>query len=75
MGLADLRLQPVLRKRRFDPRDQIAAIRFVIGMLELAPAALGEVPARRLLVVRPGRERTVIEKSIARDPERDVPAA
>jgi hypothetical protein len=44
-------------------------------MLELAPAALGEVPARRLLVVRPGRERTVIEKSIARDPERDVPAA
>lgn len=44
-------------------------------MLELAPAALGKVSARRFLVMRPRRERSVIEQCIARDPESDVTPA
>ena len=35
-------------------------------MLELASAAFGEEPARRLLVMRPGRERSVVEHSIGK---------
>ena len=43
----------MLRERTLDPRHEIAAIGFVVGMLQLAPAALGKVTAWRLLVMRP----------------------
>ena len=75
MRLADLRLQPMLSERRLDPRDEIAAIRFVIGVLELAAAALRKVTARRILVVRPGSERAVVEQRIAGHSERHMAAA
>ena len=75
MRFADFGLERMLRERGFDPRHEIAAVRLVIGMLELAAAALGEMPARRLLVVRAGCERSVVEQSIARDSERDMAAA
>ena len=66
MRLADLGLQAVLGQRAVDPRDQIAAIGLVVGMLELAAAAFGKVTAWRHLVVRPGRERAVVEQRVAR---------
>ena len=75
MRLADLGRQPVLGQRGLDPRDQIAAIGLVVGVLELAAAAFGEMTARRLLVMRAGRERAVVEQGIARHAEGDVAAA
>ena len=75
MRLADCRREIVLRQRCLDPRHEIAAIHLVVGMLELAPAALGEVSARRFLVMRPRRERAIIEQRIARNPESDVTPA
>jgi hypothetical protein len=65
----------MLRQRGFDPRDEIEAVGLVVGMLELTSPAFGKMPARRLLVVRAGGERSVVEKSIARNPERHVAAA
>jgi hypothetical protein len=75
MRLAHFSLKPVLRERRLDPRHEIAAIRLVVGMLELAPAAFREVTARRLLMVRPGGESPVVEQGVAGKPERRVAAA
>jgi hypothetical protein len=72
---ADLRIQRVLRQRRLDARDEIAAVRVVVGVLELAPTALRKMPARRLLMMRPRRERSVVQKSVVRYAERDVPTA
>jgi hypothetical protein len=64
----------MLRQRRLDARHEIAAIDLVIGMLQLAATALREVPARRLLMVRPRRQRAIVEQSVAWDAERDVAA-
>jgi hypothetical protein len=75
MRVADLRLEMVLREGRLDSRNQIAAISFVVGMLQLTSAAFREVPARWFLVMRPRRKSSVVEQSISRDPERDVPPA
>jgi hypothetical protein len=65
----------VLRERGLHARHQVAAIRLVVGMLQLASAALGEVPARRFLVVRTRRERSVVEQRIAGHSERHRPTA
>jgi hypothetical protein len=74
VGIADLRAQIVLCERRLDPRFEVAAIGFVVRMLELAPAAFWKMPAGRLLVVRTRCECAVIEQGIPRDSERDVAA-
>ena len=42
----------LLEQRGLDPRNQKAAIGLVIGMLELAAAALRKVAARWILMVR-----------------------
>ncbi len=73
--LADLRAQPMLRQRSLDARAQIAAISFVVGMLELAPAALGKVTAWRHLVVRSRNHAPVIQQRVARNREGDVAPA
>jgi hypothetical protein len=65
----------MLIERRPDSRYEIAAIRLVVGMLELASAAFGKMAAGRLLVMGPGRERPVIEQRIAGNAERHVPPA
>jgi hypothetical protein len=44
-------------------------------MLQLAPAALGKMAARRFLVVRARRKRAVVEQRVAGDAERHVTAA
>ena len=75
MRLADFGLEPVLRQRRFDSRDQEGAIGGVVGVLELAAAALGEMAARRLLVMRAEGERAIVDHGVAGNPERKVPAA
>src|SRR4029079_13994075 len=62
----------VLRERRLDPRDEIAAIGVIVGVLELAAGALREMAARRLLVVGPERKRAVVEQCIARNSERHM---
>lgn len=72
MRLADFRPEIMLCQRAPDPRNEIAAIGLVVGLLELAPAAFGEVATRRVLVVRAGRERAVVEQGITRHAERDV---
>src|SRR6187551_420897 len=71
---ANFRLKLVLGKRRLDPRHQIVPIGRVVGMLELAAAAFGEVLARRLLMVRPECERSIVENRVTRHCEREVPA-
>jgi hypothetical protein len=73
--LADDAFQLVLCKGSLDPRDEIAAIRFVVRMLELAATALGKVPTRRILVMRSRSNRTVVEKRVAWHSECDVAAA
>ncbi len=65
----------MLRERGFDARYEVARVRLIVGMLELAPTAFGKVTARRLLVVRSGSERTIIKERITGDPERHVPPA
>lgn len=75
MRSANLRLERVLGERRFDPRDQIAAIRFVVRLLKLAAAALGKEAAGRILVMRAGRERSVVEQRVSGDAERNVSPA
>src|ERR1043166_3655716 len=44
-------------------------------MLELAPAAFREMAARRILMVRTRRERSIIEQRVSRNAESDVPPA
>jgi len=73
--LADRRLQAVLRKRRLDPRDEVSTIGLVVGVLELASAAFREMTARRILMVRARRERSIVEQSITRHSERHMPPA
>src|SRR4051812_45595050 len=75
MRFADLRLYPVLGERSLDPAYEIAAIGLVVGVLELASSAFGEVTARGVLVVRARRHRTVVEQGVARHSECDVAAA
>lgn len=69
---ADLGLQPVLGKSKLDPRREVADVRLVVGMLELATAAFGKVTARRRLVVRAERQCSVIEHGVARNGERHM---
>ncbi len=75
MRLADLGLQRMLRQRGLDARDEVAAIGVVVDVLELTPAAFGKVTARRLLVMRSGRKRTVVEQRIARHAEGHMASA
>ena len=75
MRLLDSGFEPVLGECARDSRHQIIAIGGVIDMLELAPAALGEMAARRHLVMWPGHDRPVVEQRIARRRERGVAAA
>jgi hypothetical protein len=72
---ANFRSQSVLGKRRLNAGNQIAAIDFIVGVLELTSAAFREVAARRLLVVRPKGERAVIEDGIAGYAEGHMPPA
>jgi hypothetical protein len=65
----------MLRKRSFDPGDEIAAVRFIVGVLKLASPAVGKVPAGRLLMVRPRSECSIVEQRVAWDAERHVPSA
>jgi len=74
MRFANIGFEGVLGERGFDPRDEIAAVGGIVGMLQLAPAAFREMPARRFLVVGPKRQRAIVENGIAGDPERNVPA-
>ena len=75
MRVADLGFQPVLRERSLDPRRQVPAIGLVVGVLELAPAAFGKMPARGFLMVGARRERAVVEQDVAGDSERYMPPA
>ena len=75
MRLANFRFERMLRQRRFDPRNEIVAIRRIIGMLKLASAAFGKMPAGRLLMMRSERQRSIVEQGIAGNCERHVPAA
>ena len=67
MRIANCRREIVLCQRGLDARHEIAAISFIVGVLELAPAALRKMTARRVLVIRPGRQRAVIQLPIARN--------
>lgn len=72
MRSADLGREIVLGERGFDPRHQIAAISLVVGMLQLATAAFREVAARRLLMVRPEGQRSIVENGVAGNSEGNV---
>ena len=75
MRIADLRLETVLGQRCLDPRNEIAAIGLVVGMLKLASAALGEVTAGRFLVMRPRSQGAIVKQDVPRHSERHVPPA
>src|SRR5437868_12469350 len=75
MRLADRGGQIVLSERRFDSRLEIVAIRLVVGMLQLASAAFGEMAAWRLLVARTKGQRPVVEQRIPGHSERHMPSA
>jgi hypothetical protein len=53
--LANLGLEALLGKRGLDPRHEIGAIGFIVGMLKLATSAFRKVPAGRFLVMGSGR--------------------
>jgi hypothetical protein len=53
------RVQPLRRKGTGDPLAQVGPKRLVIDLLDLAAAAFGKVPARRLAAVRAGLHRIV----------------
>jgi hypothetical protein len=55
----------MLRKRRLDARNEIAAIGLIIDVLKLAPAALRKVTAWRHLVVRPFDEGVIVADDVA----------
>ena len=69
MRRANLGREPVLRQRADDPACAIIGISRVGEVLELAPAALGEVTARRQLVPRALDECAVGFDDVARDGE------
>ncbi len=75
MRLPDFGLKPMMGKRGFDPRHEIAAIGMVVGVLELAAAAIREMAARRLLVMRTEGQGAIVQDGIAGHPEGDVAAA
>ena len=56
MRIANCRREIVLCQRGLDPRDEVAVIGLVVGVLKLAAAALGEMAARRLLERMEGNE-------------------
>jgi hypothetical protein len=65
----------VLRERCLDPAHEIAPVRLIVDVLELAPAALGKMPARWVLVMRARRESAIVQQSVTRHAERDMAAA
>src|SRR4051794_32364929 len=65
----------MLGQCRLDSRDEIAAIRLVIRMLQLASAAFGKVTAWRHLMVRSERQRPIVEQGVSRDSPRHMAAA
>src|SRR5512144_2864550 len=75
MRLPDFGREVVLCERGLDARYQVAAIGFIVRMLELAAAAFRVVAARRFLVVRPESQRSVVEHCVARNSERHVAPA
>jgi hypothetical protein len=75
MRLVDPSRQMLLVEGRSDPGDKVVAISHVIDVLQLASAAFRKVTAWRHLVVSSVLERPIIEKTIARHSEGDVPAA
>jgi hypothetical protein len=62
----------VLGKPPFHAGYKIAAISFIVGMLQLTPPAFREVSAGRLLVMGTKRKRTIVKHRIAGNAERDV---
>src|SRR5688572_24945511 len=74
MRLADFGRDAVLVERAFHPRHQIAAIGIVVGMLQLAAAALGKVAARRHLVMRAVLDVAISPYHVAGDRERHMAA-
>jgi hypothetical protein len=75
MRFPDLGRQLVLRERGFDSRAEIAAVRVIVDMLQLAPAAVREVTAWRLLMVRTRGKRSIAEQRIPSHSERHVAPA
>ena len=75
MRIADFRAEVMLREGRLDTRNQVVTIGLVVRMLKLAPAALGKVPARWLLVMRSRRQGSVVEQRVAGDSKRHVAPA
>src|SRR5438270_7591701 len=73
--LAHLRRQSMLLQRRLDPGGQVAAIRLIVGVLELASAAFGKMPARRLLMMWSKGECAIVENGVARHAEGHVAPA
>src|SRR6476661_7007001 len=65
----------MLSQRGFDTRNEIAAIGFVVGLLQLATAALRKMTARRFLVVRTGSQCPIIENRVARHTKGNMTAA
>ena len=75
MGLPNFGLEPMLVEGGRNPGGKISPIGFVIDVLKLASAALGEMAAWRLLVMGTADEHTVVGNRIARYAERDMLAA
>jgi hypothetical protein len=72
--LTKLGFEAVLGERSLNPRNEIAEIRFVIDVLELAPSALRKVAAWRHLVMRTFDEGAIARDRIAGHSERYVQA-
>jgi len=70
--LAYLCPEAVLDERGLDPRNKVAAIGFVIDVLELAASALRKVAAWRHLVMRTLDKSAIVANGIARHAERNV---
>src|SRR5258708_37757669 len=65
----------VVRQRGSAPRNQIAAIRFIVGVLQLAPAAFREVTAWRHLMMRSGCQRAIVAQGVSRHTPRHMTTA
>ena len=66
MGMPYLRRNPMLLERAGYTINQVLAVSVVIHMLELAAAALREVTARRLLMVRARHHAAILQQQVAR---------
>ena len=64
----------MLRQCRFNPGNDIAPVRFIIGMLELASAAFRKMTARRVLVMRAECQRPIVENSVTGNSEWNMAA-